>query len=41
MQPAWRTIRSSRACASCRAAFDKFGVRSRRELVAAILTGHH
>ena len=23
------------------AAFDKFGVRSRRELVAAMLTGHH
>jgi DNA-binding CsgD family transcriptional regulator len=23
------------------AAFDKFGVRSRRELVAAVLTGHH
>jgi DNA-binding CsgD family transcriptional regulator len=23
------------------AAFDKFGVRSRRELVAAALTGHH
>lgn len=23
------------------AAFDKFGVRSRRELVASVLTGHH
>jgi DNA-binding CsgD family transcriptional regulator len=23
------------------AAFDKFGVRSRRELVAAVVTGHH
>jgi DNA-binding CsgD family transcriptional regulator len=23
------------------AAFDKVGVRSRRELVAAVLTGHH